>query len=114
LGDIPEGSTLSVGYFDDEEIISSTRNKLEEMLADISKNDTPPNGILMFSCIGRFLTLGFEPDREIEEVRACLDKTRIPYTLIYSGGEICPLTSHDASGKPATRFHNSTFCMLVI
>ncbi|MDR2197725.1 MAG: FIST C-terminal domain-containing protein [Coriobacteriales bacterium] len=138
LGDIPEGSTLSVGYFDDTEILKSTQSTLEKVplaapasapaapasapasapaapLAHAATSAAPAiNGILIFSCLGRFLTLGFEPKRELVEVRTRFDRSRIPYAVVYSGGEICPLANHVNPGKMTTRFHNNTFCMLVL
>jgi hypothetical protein len=109
LGDIPEGSTLSIGYFDDAEILKSTAAKLNQLPAD-----SAIDAVLIFSCIGRYLTLGFDPAREIEATRERLDRTGIPYTFTYSGGEICPLRSHINSEALTNRFHNSTFTMVVL
>ncbi|MDR1421856.1 MAG: FIST C-terminal domain-containing protein [Coriobacteriales bacterium] len=122
LGDIPEGATLSVGYFDDEDILRSTRTELRQLpIGDPSDpgassdlDTSAINGILIFSCLGRYLNLGFESDREVAEVRARLDQTGIPYAIAYSGGEMCPLGSHTDSSKLTNRFHNSTFIMLVL
>jgi small ligand-binding sensory domain FIST len=80
--------------------------------------DEDVNGLLMFSCVGRFFTLGFDPDGEAQAVRQRLDATGIPYTLTYSGGEVCPVGAAvglDAnSGQRVNRFHNATFVVLVL
>jgi hypothetical protein len=126
-GDIPVGATLSVGRFDGDEIVRATSAKLEEI-----KNDPAPNVVLIFSCIGRYLSLGYEPDVEGDKVKEVLEGVGVPYTMTYSGGELCPVygtnVAHgdgsaqtDASDKipPAAklattnRFHNSTFIACV-
>ena len=111
LGDIPEGSSLSVGYFDDVEILRSTANRLDEL-----PTSSDINGFLLFSCVGRFFTLGFDPDGEIREVSERLESTGIPYTFTYSGGEVCPvgtLTASEDTNEYTNRFHNATFVALV-
>jgi hypothetical protein len=108
-GDIPVGATLSVGYFDEDEILRSS----EEELAQIQLN-ADSGAILVFSCIGRYLNLGYNADGEANLLRAALDKTGIPYSLTYSGGEICPVHSKDDATLLTNRYHNSTLIVCVL
>jgi hypothetical protein len=107
LGDIPEGSTLGVGYFDDADILVTTRKTLE----DISAN--PGRNAILFSCVGRYFTLGFDPEGEAVATRELLDPLGKNYTLTYSGAEICPVTNIADGVSLTNRFHNATFIAMV-
>jgi hypothetical protein len=73
--------------------------------------DEPPSALLIFSCIGRYFSLGYEGEREIAEVKQLLDGTGIPYTATYSGGEICPTYATENDETTTNRFHNDTFAV---
>lgn len=107
LGGIPEGSTLGVGYFDDKDIRSTTRKALEAISSSSGKN------AILFSCIGRYFTLGFEPEGEVLAARRILDSLGKTYTLAYSGAEICPVTNIADGVSLTNRFHNATFIAMV-
>ncbi len=101
-GNFPVGATLTVGAFDPEEIKATTRHTLQTALA------TPGAGVfLLYSCIGRYFALGYDPMAEIEEVTAMMKDTQRPYLMSVSGGEICPVYLKD--GATLTRNHNNTF-----
>ncbi|MDR3315557.1 MAG: FIST C-terminal domain-containing protein [Coriobacteriales bacterium] len=118
LGDIPVGSTLSVGYFDDDEILSSSKAKVDAL------NLTDARAVIIFSCIGRYLMLGFTPERGLAAVQDGLAAQDTPYVLTYCGGEICPVGRKDEGDEQDTdgaeqeplrnRFHNSTMIALVL
>jgi len=108
-GDIPIGATLSVGYFDDEEILRSTSDKLKEVEIDATMRFA-----FVFSCVGRYFNLGFAPEREANLVRAKLDATTIPYQFTYAGGEFCPVHSKADTAALTNRSHNCTFVACVI
>jgi hypothetical protein len=103
-GDIPEGATLSIGSIDGDEVVKATGEKLQEILAD-----GRPDALLIFSCIGRYFSLGYEAEREADEVKALLDGTGIAYAMTYSGGEICPTYANEDITLTTNRFHNDTF-----
>jgi hypothetical protein len=103
LGDIPEGSTLGVGYFDDEDILVTTRKTLEKIAATSDKN------AILFSCVGRYFTLGFDPEGEAIAAHGILDPLGKTYTLTYSGAEIGPVTNVADGVSLTNRFHNATF-----
>jgi hypothetical protein len=108
LGDIPEGSTLSVGYFNEDEILATTRT----LLAKFKAEEDQHVGII-FSCIGRYFTMVLDPSGEADLVHEFIDPLELPYVLTYSGGEICPLKNNMDAERLVNRFHNSTFTILM-
>lgn len=105
-GDIPEGTTLSIGTINYDEVLKTTNEAIDE----IKKHDDK-NGAVMFSCAGRYFALGFESHGEMNLLNDSFPKD-IPYILTYSGGEFCPV--YDEEGNLYNRFHNDTFtaCLL--
>ncbi|MDR1027822.1 MAG: FIST C-terminal domain-containing protein [Clostridiales Family XIII bacterium] len=108
-GDIPEGATLSVGFIDGDEVVKATGDELRK----ISPDDKPA-ALLIFSCIGRYFSLGYESEREADEVKKLLAGTGIPYAMTYSGGEICPTGATEGDAGTINRFHNDTFAICVL
>jgi hypothetical protein len=108
LGDIPEGSTLSVGFFNEDEILATTRARLTSFSAEEGQHA----GII-FSCVGRYFTMVLDPAGEIDAVHEFIDPLGKPYILTYSGGEICPVTNIADRTNLTNRFHNATFVALV-
>ncbi|MDR1184930.1 MAG: FIST C-terminal domain-containing protein [Coriobacteriales bacterium] len=108
LGDIPEGSTLSVGFFNEDEILATTRARL----ASFSTNEDQHAGII-FSCVGRYFTMVLDPAGEVDAVHEFVDPFGKPYLFAYSGGEICPVTNIVDGASLTNRFHNATFVALV-
>jgi hypothetical protein len=104
-GNIPVGATLSVGSINAEEILATTAATLTSAL-----DSEKIRCILMFSCVGRYFSLGYQPMAEIEKVRELLKDTGIPYQFTYSGGELCPVYSREKGTSVTTnRSHNDTF-----
>jgi hypothetical protein len=108
-GDVPVGATLSVGSIDGDEVVKATGTKLKEIL-EIGK----PNALIIFSCIGRYFSLGYDSEREADEVKRLLAGTGIPYTLTYSGGEICPTQTTGNTDTTTNRFHNDTLAVCIL
>jgi hypothetical protein len=103
-GDIPEGAILSVGSIDGNEVVKATGDRLREIAAD-----GKPDVILIFSCIGRYFSLGYDNDRETAAVKKSLDAAGVPFSMTYSGGEICPTYTTEGAKTMTNRFHNDTF-----
>ncbi|MDR1759027.1 MAG: FIST C-terminal domain-containing protein [Fibrobacter sp.] len=101
-GNIPVGSIISVGTLDGDAVIDTAGKRLQEVLA--SGNFS---GMLMFSCVGRYLALGYEYATEMEKIHSILAPSGIPYTIAYSGGELCPVYS-TVSGSITNKNHNDT------
>lgn len=111
-GDIPEGATLAVSYFDTDEIMDSSSACIKQIAADIEAEGR--QAVLAFSCIGRYFTLSFEPDAEARLLHEALDTKGIPYTFTYCGGEICPVPGTEGSKELTNRAHNSTFIAVTL
>ncbi|MFP3154378.1 FIST C-terminal domain-containing protein [Lachnospiraceae bacterium ZAX-1] len=108
-GNIPVGAILSVGSIDADEIIATTTARLTDALA-VGKSDC----FLMFSCAGRYFSLGYNPDSEIDKVQSLMQNTGIPYQFAYSGGELCPVYTKDEMGVTTNRNHNDTYVICVL
>jgi len=100
-GVMPEGGSLSIGRMDVEDILLTAETSLTSLLAS---GET--NGIIMFPCLGRNMVLAMDPMAEIDVVKGVIGDT-IPWHLVYSGGECCPVYGKDA--RVINRFHNFTF-----
>jgi hypothetical protein len=107
-GSIPEGSTLSVGYFDRDEILKSTDDAIHKI-----NYTADTQGMLVFSCIGRYFNLDFDFAEEAERVRASAAAQAIPFQFTYGAGEICPVATTDSSASFVNRFHNCTLIACV-
>lgn len=105
-GDIPVGTTLSVGTINYDEVIRTTKKAIDKI-----KEEEGKTGAVIFSCVGRYFALGFEPHGEMELMGEEFPGD-INYTLTYSGGELCPV--YDENGKLYNRFHNDTFVACLI
>jgi hypothetical protein len=106
-GDFPVGATLSVGSIDANEILATTREALTSLLASGEKIQC----ILMFSCVGRYFTLGYNPMSEIEAVQELMKTVDIPYHFTYSGSEFCPVYVQGQERFTVNRNHNDTLVM---
>ncbi|MDR1088053.1 MAG: FIST C-terminal domain-containing protein [Coriobacteriales bacterium] len=111
-GDIPVGATLGVSYFDSEEIKKSSKTNIAKIAEDIARDGA--NAVVVFSCIGRFFNLDFDTDAEALLLRDALKDSGVPYTLTYSGGEICPVPSKHNPDILTNRAHNSTLVAVVL
>jgi hypothetical protein len=104
-GKIPEGATLTVGVINSDEVLTVSEALLRKV-----KERTKGRSLLIFSCVGRYFALGFNPNAEMEKTREILGD--IPFHLCYSGTELCPVDGKD--GTITNRSHNDTIviCML--
>jgi hypothetical protein len=100
-GEVPEGASFSIGEIDYEGIMETARQSLEHALGTGKKE-----GLLMMPCITRYLMLAPKSEDELKLTVELLGNA-LPYALIYSGGEICPIRDRD--GKLHNRHHNFTF-----
>jgi hypothetical protein len=103
-GKMPLGATLTVGTIDADEVLESSAAVLEKALKAGGKT------MLIFSCVGRFFALGFNPQAEMEKVQELLGER--PYHLCYSGTELCPV--YGKNGSLTNRSHNDTMVICVL
>ena len=104
-GDMPCNATFALGSMDFDDVIISTTQLLDKVIAGGENN-----GLLIMSCIVRSVTLGIDQRAEGEKVRELIDGKMV-YQLCYSGGEICPV--YDENGKATNRFHNFSFAVCI-
>jgi small ligand-binding sensory domain FIST len=104
-GKIPEGASLTVGVINSDEVLTVSEALLRKV-----KELAGGRTLLIFSCVGRYFALGFNPNAEMERAREILGD--IPFHLCYSGTELCPVDGKD--GQITNRSHNDTIviCML--
>ncbi|MDR2754393.1 MAG: FIST C-terminal domain-containing protein [Planctomycetaceae bacterium] len=107
-GEIPIGSQITFAEIDYSSIIETAEITLRQALDDIKKNGA--NGMIAIPCLTRSLVL--IPNIE-DEIKKSLEIVgdKIPFTLIYSGGEMCP--AYNKQQKIINRFHNLTYTVMV-
>jgi hypothetical protein len=101
-GSFPIGAAISVGSFDEEEIVTTTRRALDHAL-----ESGKPGTVLMYSCIGRYFAQGYNNTAEYQSLLEPLEQSGAGYMAAYSGGEICPV--YGRSGESFNRSHGNTF-----
>ncbi|MDR3071990.1 MAG: FIST C-terminal domain-containing protein [Clostridiales Family XIII bacterium] len=101
-GNIPIGATMSVGTIDKPSVLSTTEAEIRALAATENASVA-----IIFSCVGRYFTMGYEPQKEAELIHDILGQTNISFNITYSGGEICPM-KHNDSDAYANRFHNDS------
>jgi hypothetical protein len=104
-GKIPEGASLMVGNVNAEEVIRTSAAALLKAL-----ESSKEKSMLIFSCVGRYFSLGFDPSKEMEKTEELLKGT--PFALSYSGTELCPV--YGKNGTLTNRSHNDTIVICVL
>ena len=106
-GEMPEGTSISVGSIDAPGIFETAEAGLGNILNCENRTVT-----LLLPCITRYIMLSPEQDAELKLIDEKLSGTGKPFSMGYSGGEISPLLGPD--GKLYNQFHNYTFCACVL
>ena len=101
-GAMPEGSTFYIASADKDDVLLTTGEAVDQLLEHASN----ASGLLVYSCVGRGMTLGAEQFLEMELINRRMGNV-LPFIMAFSGGEICPTQiSYD---KAVNRFHNDAF-----
>lgn len=100
-----QGATLAIGSIDADSVMETAQQAV-----DAIKAVEDGQCVLMLPCLSRLSVLGADPTQEMALIDGQLSD--LPYHLLYSGGEICPLTS--AEGEYANHFHNFTIIACVL
>ncbi len=87
--------------------METTETALKEVLGYIRKNGS--NGILAIPCFTRSLVIAPNQEDEMKKTQQLLGAD-IPFVLLYSGGEICPV--YNKEGALVNRFHNLTYTLV--
>ncbi|MDR0337419.1 MAG: FIST C-terminal domain-containing protein [Planctomycetaceae bacterium] len=107
-GAIPVGAFIAFAEIDYNSVIETAETTLKSALDDIEKNGA--NGMIAIPCLTRSLVLIPNIDDEIKKTLEIVGN-RIPFILIYSGGEICP--TYNKQHEIVNRFHNLTYTIMV-
>jgi hypothetical protein len=104
-GEMPIGTSFTVGSIDAQGIFESANTGLKKILAIKDRKAT-----FLLPCVTRYIMLAPEQENELKLILDTL-KNEGPFMMGYSGGEISPI-----KGKNSTynRFHNYTFCACII
>jgi hypothetical protein len=108
-GKMPVGASLMVGSIDEEEVLRTTEETLKLALA-IGESNGNKNGLLVFSCVGRFFAQGFESTAEMKKAKTILGN-KLPFHFAYSGAELCPVYGNN--GAIFNRSHNDTIVICI-
>jgi hypothetical protein len=101
----PAGSTIYIGSPGSGEVINSARNITGGM------KKAGGEAALVFSCFSRSVILA-NPRDEMEAIQEDLQDSDLPYVLIYSGGEICPI--YGEKGTAVNQYHNYSIVSCVL
>jgi hypothetical protein len=102
-GNLPAGATLTVGSLDADDVLETTAEAISSAVS--AKR---PECLIIFSCVGRYYTMDYNPMGEIEKIQSILDETGIPYHAAYSGSELCPVSGSNSGNTAINRNHNDT------
>ncbi len=106
-GEMPVGTSVAVGSIDSLGIFESAEKGLE--LVEKVEDRTVT---LLLPCVTRYIMSSPDQEAELRLIQERLAGSDKPFMMGYSGGEICPMPGAD--GKLRNRFHNYTFCALVL
>ena len=106
-GNIPVGSTFSIGSFDPDEICDTSARTIQHVLAK-----HPQGVLLLYSCIGRFFAQGYNQQVEMKAGNQLIEDAGRPFLGAYSGGELCPVYKGD--GTIVNRNHNNSLVICVL
>jgi len=107
-GAIPQGSKITFAEIDMVSILETAEITLRSALDDAEKNGA--NGIIAIPCFARAMVMTPSVEAEITKSLKVIGD-QIPFSLIYSGGEICPV--YNKQHEPVNRFHNLTYTLVV-
>lgn len=106
FAEIPEGSLLRIGTVNIQDLLDVAKKVVSQAVSE----NRDASGLLIFSCLGRYVTLGLAPTAEMEYMRNAIPEN-MPFVACYAGGEICPVPL--AKG-PANCYHNASFVVCAL
>jgi hypothetical protein len=107
-GTVPLNAELSFSSISDKDVIESTENLIENIMAGKTADN---RSLLIYACCSRFWMLGYrwkeEPGKAVS-----LIKEQIPWQFVYSGGELFP--SILEAGKVSNHLQNYSVTVCVL
>jgi hypothetical protein len=107
-GEIPVGATITFADIDYSSVMVTAQITLDKALEDVAKNGA--NGIIAIPCLTRAFVMMPNIEDEIKKSLSIIGD-KVPFTLIYSGGELCPV--YNQQNRMINRFHNLTYTLMV-
>ena len=107
-GAIPKGAKITFAEIDMSSVLETAESALHLALDDVKKNGA--SGVIAIPCMARSLVLSPNVEAEISKSLEIVGD-KIPFSLIYSGGEICPV--YNQQRGLINRFHNLTYTLVV-
>ncbi|MDR2179741.1 MAG: FIST C-terminal domain-containing protein [Synergistaceae bacterium] len=114
IGEIPEGSALSIGVLQAQDIAISTRNSIEDLLALMRQNEADGykySLVFAVSCVARYYVMAGKSTLEADALMANLPSD-LSLCGYYSFGEICPTSVR--SGRALNAAHNESLVLLAL
>ncbi len=99
-GEMPVGCGITLGISDKSEVTSTANTMLDQIIEKY-----PGRPVLIYSCMGRRLSLGGDALLELNYAVKKIPSSNV-FMMAYAGGEICPTSYKD--GTATNRFHNFT------
>ena len=112
MGNMPQGSTISIGLLNRGELKSTVEEAFEIILKELSKCEDKYETLLCSSCCARFIGLANNTSLEGDTYLGRLPK-HISLIGMYGYGEYCPVTGKE-TGRRYNMFHNFTFTILAL
>ena len=110
MGNMPQGSTISIGILNRGELKSTVEEAFEIILKELAKCEDKYETLLCSSCCARFIGLANNTSLEGDTYLGRLPK-HISLIGMYGYGEYCPVTGKE-TGRRYNMFHNYTFTIL--
>jgi hypothetical protein len=107
-GNIPVGAKIALADVDYGSVMETAEIALSRALADAESNGC--DFILAIPCFTRGLVISPNSEDEMKKTDDMIGGA-LPYMLLYSGGEMCPVYSENRG--TINRFHNLTYTLAV-
>ncbi|MDR1137543.1 MAG: FIST C-terminal domain-containing protein [Synergistaceae bacterium] len=113
IGEVPQGSVISVGILQKEDIEVSAQNSIEDLLGKMKRNEDEGyrySMVFAISCLARYYIMTGDSDIEADALRKRLPR-EIALSGFYSFGEICPTS---IQGRVRNAAHNESLVLLAL
>jgi hypothetical protein len=107
-GDIPVGSKIAIADVDYNSVMETAETTISQALGDFDENGA--DFMIAIPCFMRGLVLSPNTEDEMKKTDEMIGG-KLPFMLIYSGGEFCPV--YGENSRIVNRFHNLTYTLAV-
>jgi hypothetical protein len=107
-GNIPVGARISIADVDYNSVMETAKITVSQALEEVRKNGG--EFILAIPCFTRGLLISPNIEEEMKMTSEMIGDT-LPFMLLYSGGEMCPV--YNEQKEIINRFHNLTYTLVV-